>query len=904
MKTEKSHWNKSIIFTSLGISLWGIVAWLFFSAPLALVNALPDLLPLSVFVFLLFLVGLLLLTFSALSLIRSRTPRATWIAVLIASSIIVLYNLSPLAPTWECFGKLLYVKTANAAGQNCTTTCTDWDAKPCSGWSTCWDKTASCSVAGKDQDGRNCQGCCFSCKVECEPEPDPDQPPTITSNISCSQWGSNGWCVGTETLNLTASDPQGYTLTITGNIGGTPFTCAAGTTCSRSLPDGNGAISYAVTASQSGRSANGTTAWKRDTTPPAVVQVVPSPTGSNGWFNTAPVAISASGSDAMSGLSAAQISANGGAWQSGVSLNVDGVYTIDFRAVDNAGNSAISTRTVSIDTTPPAFTTTTSGTIGNAPWYVSSTTTTISPSDSLSGVGYVEYNQNSTGWQSGASIVNPDGVNTISLHAYDIAGNVASGSISVSVDTTPPVITPSISGTPGSNGWITTTGIVSALVDDATSGVNAGAEVSIDGGSSWQAAPISLSDGNYNMTFRAFDLAGNEGSASLNASIDTVAPGLSFVLKGIRGTNGWYVSDVDVSASATDALSGVDYSEVRVTGGAWLTETLLSDGVYDLEARAGDLAGNTKSISEVFRIDTKSPVSLFTSHTSNEVVAGIVNLQGVSSDMLSGLNVVEVSTDGGSTWQEASLSGDTWVYQWDTTTLPNGTYTVKLRAVDEAGNHENPIPLTLLADNFPPHVKVTDSWWIWESGNVKVSDNGFSIHEIKVTISDPQGRWPSVVLTYNPSTTSFDLTWDRRFSDGTLAPSGTYHVSVFACDIHGICTSDRGVINIPFIAPIPPTATHSPVPSPTPVSSMTAVPSPTPHVQTVAPQTPLPDFVESESEQPTNTEPNTSMLPVLAVICLIALMWAISSAALADPRPRAILAIAKTLSIKKDKKQS
>jgi hypothetical protein len=91
----------------------------------------------------------------------------------------------------------------------------------------------------------------------------------------------------------------------------------------------------------------------------------------------------------------------------------------------------------------------------------------------------------------------------------------------------------------------------------------------------------------------------------------------------------------------------------------------LSDGVHDLEARAGDLAGHTKSISEALRIDTRSPVSLFTSHTSNEVVAGIVNLQGLSSDMLSGLNVVEVSTDGGVTWNAATLSGGTWSYDWE-----------------------------------------------------------------------------------------------------------------------------------------------------------------------------------------------------------------------------------------------
>jgi hypothetical protein len=75
------------------------------------------------------------------------------------------------------------------------------------------------------------------------------------------------------------------------------------------------------------------------------------------------------------------------------------------------------------------------------------------------------------------------------------------------------------------------------------------------------------------MTFRAFDIAGNEGTASLNASIDTVDPDLSFVFNGTPGMNGWYVSDVDVSASATDTLSGVDYSEVRVNGGAWLAST-------------------------------------------------------------------------------------------------------------------------------------------------------------------------------------------------------------------------------------------------------------------------------------------------------------------------------------------
>jgi hypothetical protein len=558
------------------------------------------------------------------------------------------------------------------------------------------------------------------------------------------------------------------------------------------------------------------------------------------------------------------------------------------------------TRTISIDTTSPEFTTSTSGTTGNAPWYVASTTTTVSPSDSLSGVDYVEYNQNGTGWQNGSSIVSDDGVNTISVRVYDVAGNVASGSVSVNVDTLPPVITPSMSGTNGSSGWIVSTGTVSAGVADMTSGVSGGVDVSFDGGSSWQSAPISLGDGVYSMNFRAFDVAGNEGRASLNASIDTTDPDLSFVLNGTPGMNGWYVSDVDVSAGASDVLSGVDYSEVRTNGGDWSLQQILSDGVHDLEARAGDLAGNTKSISGILRVDTNSPISLFTSHTSNEVVEGTVKLHGQSSDAMSGLRSAAVSTDGGATWNVATLSAGAWSHDWDTTALQNGIYTVKIRAMDMAGNRENPIPLTLIVDNFPPNVKITDSWWIWESGTIKVSENGFSVSEIKVTISDPEGRWPSVVLTYNSDTTSSDVTWDRRFSDGTVAPSGNYHVTVLACDIYGNCASDRGVINIPFIAPIPSTATPSPVPSPTLISTVTAVPSPIPHVQSVPPQAPVIDHVEPEREQPSIAEVKTPVLPILAVVSLIALLWALSSAALADPRPKAILAIAKTISQKRD----
>lgn len=1066
MTIKKSHLKKLIIAASLGIALWGVVAWLFVTVPLLVVNALPSLLPLAVFAFLLFLAGLLLLASVASSIVRIIAPRYTWLVILMASILIVLYNLSPLAPAWKCFGKRLYAATANAAGQNCTTVCTNNKKKPCGGWSSCWDKDISCSASGIDQDGRPCQGCCFSCDVVCDPEPDPDQPPTITGSVSCSQNGNNGWCVGTSTLNLTASDPQGNTLTISGSIGGSPFTCPQGNTCSRTLPNGNGAINYTVTASQSGMSDNGSTTWKRDTTSPTVTPNVPSVTGSNGWFNTIPVAISVTGSDALSGLSSAQVSINGGTWQSNASLSSDGAYTVAFRAVDNAGNIATTTKpinidktsptivawaysgqvgangwyiseadvtadavdatsgidtlllsdnggvgqvlpvmlgdgvhnliitatdkagnsksvsvtlnidskgptisptvsaiggtngwyvseadvnatasdnvsgmqgtveisqdngsswsalpvhltegmhavkfrasdnagnlstsslNVNVDTTPPTFTASTIGAKGNAGWYVSNTTTTVSPDDALSGVDHVEYDQNSAGWQTGTSIDSADGQNKISLHVYDAAGNQAVGSVSINVDIVPPELTPSISGTVGKNGWLVSNSSASAKVSDATSGTNGAAEISLDGGTTWQNAPVALSDGVYSMIVRAFDMAGNKETASLNASIDTAKPGLSFVYNGTLGSNGWYVSKVEVSPKAYDALSGLDTSAVRAEGGAWSPVMTLSDGKYTIDAQADDLAGNTNFITDTLRIDTEVPISVFdNTHKANEVISAVVSLGGESSDEGSGVQTTEVSTDGGVTWHATALSGDTWSYAWNTTMIPNGIYTVLVRSMDSAGNLEKPTSsLTLIVDNIPPSVKITDWWWIWQSGEYKVSENSFAISEIKVTISDPENRWSPRVITYKPSEMFAAVTWDRRFPEGIVAPWGNYNATVLACDIYGNCASDKGQIKIPILASVPVSATPSPTAMPTITPTITASPIPATPMPTQT-QVQIISTVEVKRPQPNKYGIAHKSMWVIIVLSLLVLLF--GTEALFDPRPKALRSLAKTIS--------
>ncbi|HKI53041.1 MAG TPA: Ig-like domain repeat protein, partial [Anaerolineales bacterium] len=512
--------KKSLFFGLLALVFFAPIPWLYFSPPDFLAGQ-----PLSFYALFFFLSGLSSAALAFLFVLRGKgmSIRAARLYVVL---FLVLgagaYQYSGLAPSFDCFGKKLYVTVADAAGKNCTTTCTSNDVKPCSGWSTCWDKFVSCNSAGKDQDGRNCQGCCFSCKVVCEePDPPPAQPPTIIGSVSCSQTGSNGWCTGNATLNLTASDPQNYTLTISGNIGGTPFTCAAGKICNKALPDGNGTIAYTVVASQSGKTASGSTTWKRDTKAPVVTPVVPSPTGSNGWFVASPVSVSVNGSDALSGLASAELSVNGGAWQSNASLTTDGVHSLNFKAVDKAGNVYTVAGTVSIDQIAPDVSVNVLGTTGSNGWYVSQTTVTADATDAMSGVASILISDNGGAGHAGPVILD-GGAHNLTITATDNAGNRKSVSRSVYVDIESPSITPSITGSSGSNGWYVSVVDVSASAADAVSGVQGDVEVSLDNGVSWSGLPVALTDdGVHSLIFRAYDKAGNAATTNMDVKVDT-----------------------------------------------------------------------------------------------------------------------------------------------------------------------------------------------------------------------------------------------------------------------------------------------------------------------------------------------------------------------------------------------
>jgi hypothetical protein len=421
---------------------------------------------------------------------------------------------------------------------------------------------------------------------------------------------------------------------------------------------------------------------------------------------------------------------------------------------------------VDADLETPSTTATPSGTPGNAGWWRSDVSVSLVASDAWSGVAATSYRIDGGAWMpyGGPFAVTGEGTHLVEYRSSDNAGNVEGvQSLAVNIDPTPPATSATPAGTVGCAGWYTSTVQVTLSASDATSGV-ALTQYQVNGGG-WQAygGPLTLGDGVHTVDYRSTDVAGNpETAGSLSLAIDTSPPATSSSLSGAAGDNGWYRSNVDVTLSASDALSGLDETLYRVDGGSWQTYaggfTVSGDGTHTLEYYSTDAACNAETATtEQVRIDTVDPASAISSLSDGEWISETVSVAGAASDATSGVALVDVSTDGGGSWQTASGT-TSWSETWDTTTVPDGDYDVCTRGRDVAGNVESVSCITVHVDNTAP--ATTPS----RSGTAGC--NGWYQSAVDVTLSASDGSGIGV-----------SSTWYRVDGGGWQAYAGAFTVS-------------------------------------------------------------------------------------------------------------------------------
>ena len=181
--------------------------------------------------------------------------------------------------------------------------------------------------------------------------------------------------------------------------------------------------------------------------------------------------------------------------------------------------------------------------------------------------------------------------------------------------------------------------------------------------------------------------------------------------------------------------------------------------------------------------------------------------------------------------------------------------------------------------HLPPRVSISDRWWIWENGTLNITRGTDSLASVKVIIYDSLNRWLPAVLEFDQDGIPDSITWDRHFADGTLAPSGEYPIVVRACDVHGLCGQDKGVIAIPFVGTWTPSMASPPTVTITLTPAATSTSSPVLPTQTLV----LPEVTPEKHPDHLRTS-----FPFWQILGLIEMFMVIASASLVDRRPEAL----------------
>ena len=393
-----------------------------------------------------------------------------------------------------------------------------------------------------------------------------------------------------EQLTFTVNTPSGISATPSsltfnkckdgGNYNAQTVRFAA----SASATSGN--ISFTTTYNNSGGSFNYANAifyvnvLPGDTTPPVITPNVVGTLGDNGWY-VSDVTVSWSVVDDESSYTI-----NSGCDTTLVNYDTAGV-TLGCTATSTGGTSSQSV-TIKRDATAPMIVAAAMTSPNVAGWYNGDVTVHFTCNDTGSGIP--------TGACPADQLLSTEGmaVSSTEQTITDAAGNTSDPSnvVIVKIDKTAPMASASALPGPNTNSWNNTNVTVSFNGSDALSGI----------ASCFAPVVLSSEGAGQSASGSCTDFAGNSASATASGiNIDKTAPTVSASASPAPNANGWNNTDVTVSFSGSDALSGIDSCSAPVT--------LSSEGAgQSASGSCTDLAGNSASATASgINIDKTSP---------------------------------------------------------------------------------------------------------------------------------------------------------------------------------------------------------------------------------------------------------------------------------------------------------
>jgi len=488
-----------------------------------------------------------------------------------------------------------------------------------------------------------------------------DTTPPASSHVAPVSWQNT-----TSTVSLNASDTQTW-------VAQTRYRINTGIQYTYNAPvavgaEGTNTVTYFSTDGAGNVEPLQTTYVRIDRTAPLTADDAPA-----GW-SAGDVDVRLAASDALSGISTTVYSLDGSEfadYTGAISLNEEGVHTLNYRSSDIAGNEeATRTATIRIDATAPETT-------DDAPtgWIGGGADVALTATDDASGLSSTSYCIGDGEWTPYTTpiTISSPGVTTIKYRSTDQAGNSeAVKTTTIRIDGVAPVTT---SDAPAA--WTAESVQLTLSAEDAVNAVEA-TYFRIDGGEQQlYTGPIPFtSEGTSSVQFWSTDTAGNvESPQSVIVRIDRTAPATTD-----DAPSEWRKDAVTVSLTAHDSLSGTVATMLSVDGGDPVEYSapisISGEGTHTIDYRTTDAAGNQESTrTAVVRIDGTSPV---TEHDVRDSYLASATITLTPIDSQSGVAGTEWSLDEGAWQNGTAIAVDT-----------TGTHTLRFRSADVAGNLED-----------------------------------------------------------------------------------------------------------------------------------------------------------------------------------------------------------------------
>jgi hypothetical protein len=486
----------------------------------------------------------------------------------------------------------------------------------------------------------------------------------------------------------------------------------------------------------------------------------------------------------------------------------DDSYTLRSRATDNANNVETPHGvTFTIDSTAPAAPTITSsptspGTGRSPSWAFSGESGGSFQCSLTRGATTVFAFAGCTSPKSYDLTAQPDGTYTFHVKQTDAAGNTGAEATSDYVlDTTAPPA-PTIDSHPSDP---TNSTNASFGFSDSESGVSFLCQLD-GGGFSACTSPktYTVVEGTHSFDVKAKDAAGNEsGATSFSWLVDTTPPDTS-ITSHPSDPSGSSSASFDFSGTDSGG-SGVDHFECKLDTAAFATCTSpashsgLAEGSHTFQVRAVDKAGNTDPTPASFTwlVDTKQPSSSASSPPFNG--SSTITVQYTASDPSpsSGLDKVELWAKGpnDTAYSKAATDdapGSSGSFSYDASE-GQGSYSFYTRALDKAGNYEDPpfaadgitivADTTTLVDLTPPASQANSPAYSAAttfSVGYTASDTGSGVAKVELW-----AKGPTDLLGYNKVATDNAPGSSGSFSYIALQGDGNYSFYTVATDKAG-----------------------------------------------------------------------------------------------------------------------